>query len=142
MIFVGMEIRQSNAQARAAAYQALGIATAEAFDTWAHDANFSEVWSKSPAAMDSADWRQFALKMTVFARLGETVLLQVEQEILPQDAMDRLGYRGWRTVFEDPKVGCIWPIVRPGVSDAFRGFVEEGRDAMAVDCTPYPVPNP
>ena len=29
MIFVGFEIRQSNVQARAAAYQAIGVATAE-----------------------------------------------------------------------------------------------------------------
>ena len=29
MMFVGMEIRQSNAQARAAAYQSIGVATAQ-----------------------------------------------------------------------------------------------------------------
>ena len=32
MVFVGMEIRTSNVQARAAAYQAIGIATAEWHD--------------------------------------------------------------------------------------------------------------
>ncbi len=142
MIFVGTEIRQSNAQARAAAYQAIGVATADAFDSWAHDPELSQARFKAAAAMDSTDWRRYALKFTVFARLGETVLLQVEQDILPQDAMERLGYRGWKTIFEDPKVGCLWPLIRPGVSDSFRDFVEGGRDPSAIDCSAYAVPAP
>lgn len=140
MIFVGLEIRQSNAQARAAAYQAVGIATAQAFDTWAHDPDFLAARYADPAAMDSTEWRQWALKATVFARLGETVLLQVEQDILPIDAMERLGYGGWRRIFQDPKYRCVWPLIRQGASEAFRAFVEEGQDPDAIDCSQYPVP--
>ena len=140
MIFVGMEIRQSNAQARAAAYQSIGVATAQLIDTWAHDAELAELWFIAPAAMDAADWRAYALKVTAFARLAETVHLQIEQGILQEDAMKRLGYDTWARVFEDPKNGCVWPLIRPGVSEEFRTWVEEARGATEVDCTEFEIP--
>ena len=144
MIFVGLEIRQSNAQAqaaaRAAAYQAIGVATAESFDSWAHDPELFETRYKGAAAMDSTDWQRWALKVTVFARLGETVLLQVEQGILPPDAMDRLGYRGWKEIFNVPKYACVWPLIRPGASASFREFVEGGQDPNAIDCSGFLIP--
>ena len=140
MMFVGMELRQSNAQARAAAYQSIGVATAQLIDTWAHDPEMAEVWFKAPAAMDSADWRALALKQMAFARLGETIQLQIEQDILRDDAMTRLGYGAWTTVFEDPKNACLWPLIRPGVSESFRTWVEEGRGPNEVDCTQFEIP--
>ena len=82
----------------------------------------------------------------VFARLGETTLLQVEQELLPEDAMERLGLSGWRDIFDPsasnyagPKIACVWPLIRPEVSDSFRKFVEEGRDLNAIDCSEFAV---
>lgn len=140
LIFVGIEIRNSTTQARAAAYQALGIATAEAFDTWAHDPELAELWNAQPSSLDSADWRRWTLKLTAFARLGETVWLQTEQGLLPADAMDRLGYRGWRSIFQDPLYGCAWPSIRGGVSDSFRGYVEQAGDPAGLDCSLYPIP--
>ena len=95
MIFAGLEIRQNTIASRAAAYQALGIATATVFDNQAHDRQFlMSVQGKDPAAMDTTDWRQFHSKFTAIARLGETVLLQVEQGLLPDNALERLGYGG------------------------------------------------
>ncbi len=140
LVFVGYEIRQNTVAARAAAYQAIGIATAAAIDNWAHDRQFLMIKQKAADAMDSTDWVQFATKMTVFARLGETVLLQVEQGLLPVDAMERLGYRGWLETFENPKVACIWPLIRPGVSTSFREFVEGAQKADAIDCTSFDIP--
>ena len=52
LIFLSLEIRQSNLQARAAAYQAIGIATAAAFDNLAHDRKFLVLAQKSVDAMD------------------------------------------------------------------------------------------
>ena len=82
--------------------------------------------------MDANDWWQFAMKMTVFARLGETVLLQVEQGLLPPDAIQRLGYGGWASTFATSrqtdefaiKVACIWPLIRGGVSESFHDYVD------------------
>ena len=142
LILLGLEIRQSNVQARASAYQAIGIAIAAAFDSAAHDRQFVVLSQKSPDAMDKADWGQFVAYMTGIARLGETVLLQVEQGLLPPDALERLGFRGWMTIFEveDPKVACIWPLIRPGVSSSFREFVEEAKNVNAIDCSSFDIP--
>ncbi len=140
LIFVGYEIRQNTVAARAAAYQAIGIATAAAWDSWAHDPQFLMVRIKAADAMDAADWGQFATKMTVFARLGETILLQVEQGLLPPDAMERLGFVGWTRLFEEPKRACIWPLIQPGVSKSFREFVEGTQHANEIDCTSFDIP--
>ena len=140
LVFVGYEIHQNTVAARAAAYQAIGIATAAAIDTQAHDRQFLMISQKAADAMDATDWAQFATKLAVFARLGETVLLQVEQGLLPSDAMERLGYRGWMTFFGDPKVACIWPLIQPGVGASFSEFVEGAQKADAIDCTSFNIP--
>ncbi len=75
LIFVGYEIRQNTVAARAAAYQAIGVATAEAFDSLAHDKEMVAIMRKLAEEMKASDWAQYKMKMTVFARLGETVLL-------------------------------------------------------------------
>ena len=148
LVFVGLEIQQNNRLAQAAAYQAIGIASAEVHDNWAHDRQFIvSTEGKEAAAMDTTDWRQWSRKVTVLARLVETVLLQVEQRLLPLDAMERLGFSGWRDIFEPsapnyagPKYACVGPLIRPAVSTAFRQFVEEGRDPDAIDCSGFVIP--
>ena len=112
LAFVGYEIRQNTIASRAAAYQAIGIAGADALDSWAHDEQLWRLQLKKADDMKAADWERFALKMKVFARLGETVHLQVEQGLLPPDAMERLGYRGWVDFLKYPKTACIWPLIR------------------------------
>lgn len=141
LVFVGFEVRQNTIASRAAAYQAIGVATASAFDSWAHDRAYVDLVQKPASDMDAIDWEQFTAKMTVFARLGETVLLQVEQGLLPPDAIQRLGYGGWATTFDAArtdtfalKVACVWPSIRDGVSASFREYVEGSGNADAIDC--------
>jgi hypothetical protein len=100
LVFVGLQIRQNNRLAQAAAYQAIGIAAAAAWDNSAHDRQWVTLQVMDPAEMDAADWLQWYDKFTVWARLGETTLLQVEQGLLPEDAMERLGFSGWAAVFD------------------------------------------
>ena len=72
LVFLSLEIRQSNVQARAAAYQAIGIATATAFDSLAHDRQFLILAQKAAEAMDKAflkEWR--TVKGTALSSLGE-----------------------------------------------------------------------
>ncbi len=140
LVFVGVEIRQNTIASRAAAYQAIGIATADAFHSAALDRQFLVSGSKLAAEMDEIDWLQYASWMAGFARLGETLLLQVEEGILGPDAMERLGYGGWQRIFQDPKGACVWLLIRRGVSPSFREFVEEGQDLQAIDCAGYAVP--
>ena len=140
LVFVGYEIRQNTVAARSAAYQAIGIATASTFDSWAHDQQLLMIRHKAADAMDSTEWIQFATKVTVFARLAETVLLQIEQGLLPLDAMERLGYKGWARISENPKLVCIWPLIRPEVSSSFLEFVEGDQNMDAIDCSSFDIP--
>jgi len=141
LVFVAMEIRQNTISSRAAAYQAIGLAAASALDDMAHDREFFEnVIAKDPAHMDEIDWWQFLRLMAARARLCETLLLQVQEGALLEDAMDRLGCNGWRTVLEDPKTACVWPSVRRWVSASSREFVEEGQDPDRIDCGAYSIP--
>jgi hypothetical protein len=142
LVFVGAEIRQSNAQAKAAAYQAIGTATAAAFDSRAHDPAFEELWLKDPMDMSPVEWQQLTQKFNGIARLGEMILLQIEQGVLDPDAIERLGYAGWQSFLDHPKLACLWPQIRVGVSPEFRALVEEGKDPEAVDCSSYDIPSP
>jgi len=146
-VFLGLEIRQDNSLAQAAAYQQIGVAAAAAWDNQAHDRQFASLQAKDPGDMDVEDWLQWYSKFTVFARLGETTLLQVEQGLLPADAMERLGFSGWGDIFDPtapnyggPKIACVWPLIRPAVSESFRRFVEDGHDLKAIDCSGYTLP--
>jgi hypothetical protein len=95
---------------------------------------------KTADTMDATDWAQLAAKFSGFARLAETILLQIEQGLLPQDAMGRLGYEGWSRINESPKFACVWPLIRDDVSSAFRDFVEGAQNFDAIDCTSFDLP--
>lgn len=140
LLFVGFEIRQNTIAARASAYQSIGVATAEVYDNATHDPEWLVSVQKTPEAMDATDWTRFRYWMTAFARLGETVLLQVEQGLLPPDAMERLGYGGWATIADNPKVWCVWPEIRQEVSNSFREYVERSQDLSTIDCNAFNTP--
>ena len=147
LVFVGVELQQNNKLAQAAAFQAIGIASAAAWDTQANNADFLAMQLKSPDELTATDWLRHYNKFTVWARLAETTLLQVQSELLEADAMETLGFSGWGDIFDPsapnyagPVAACVWPQIRPAVSDSFRAYVERGRDTDAVDCSPYDLP--
>ena len=140
LVFVGYEIRQNTIAARGSAYQALGIATAQAWDSWAHDRQFQTVHNKPPEALDASVWAQMVTKLTVFARLGETVYIQVEQGLLPPDAMERMGYGGFARSFQNPVYYCCWQVIKRGVSESYGDYMEATMTANPVDCSSYNVP--
>ena len=141
LAFVGYEIRQNTIASRAAAYQAIGVAGAMAIDSWVHDVQMWQLQFKTADQMNATDWKRFAAKMRVFARLGETVHLQVEQGLLSPDAMERLGYRGWVNFLQYPEGACIWPWIRYEVGTPFRDFVEGNRRVEEIDCSSFDIPN-
>ncbi len=138
LVFVGYEIRQNTIAARASAYQTIGVATAEAFNSSAHDLRYLETLQKQPEDLTDIEWAQKIAKSTVYARICETVLLQVEQGLLPEDAMERLGCRGWKSTAEEQWMVCAWREVRRWTSDAFRDYVEDSQDFSSVDCSIFP----
>ena len=84
MVFVGWEIRTSNMQARAAAYQAIGAATAEIWAGVGENPQLAVLYGEASdpelvSAWEESYWAQYYAAMVGWERLSETVLLQVEQ---------------------------------------------------------------
>ena len=113
LAFVGMQIRESNIQARAAAYQAIGIATSEFHRGFTPRMNRLMTESSYPEAVkrwNLEDWETVERIETADLRMLETILLQVEQGLLPRDATARLGYN-WGPILSNPAV-CV-SLARP-----------------------------
>ena len=127
LAFVGMQIRESNIQARAAAYQAIGIATSEFHRGFTPSMNRLMTESDYPEAVERwnlENWETAERLFTADLRMLETILLQVEQGLLPADATARLGYN-WGPILSNPAFGCLWPELRTRVGPSVRKFVEE-----------------
>ena len=142
LVFVGVEIRQSTITAKATAYQELGLATAE---VWAGMTDDPELLTTStymtragrvgpvPYPGLEATVKVMANWMTWF-RIAETVHLQVEQGLLPPDAMNELGYE---TTFDNPGAACLWPFARDAMGQSFRTYLERTQDFAQYDCSVF-----
>lgn len=127
LAFVGLQIRESNIQARAAAYQAIGIATSEfhrSFDARLNRLNTESDYPEAVRHWSLADWEAMERMTTADLRMLETILLQVDQGLLPADATTRLGYN-WGPALANPAFACMWPDLRTGVGASVRRFIEE-----------------
>jgi len=127
MVFVGMQIRMSNVQARAAAYATIGIATSEFHRSF--DARLNRLMTESdyPDVVKKwtlADWESAQRIYTADLRMFETILLQVDQGLLPADAMVRLGYN-WGPVLTSPSYACLWPELQTAVGPSVRKAIED-----------------
>jgi hypothetical protein len=137
LAFVGLQIRQSNIQARAAAYQAIGIATSEFHRSFDARMNRLATESDYPEAVKKwtlEDWERTERMFTADLRMLETILLQVEQGLLPSDATARLGYN-WGPILSNPAMACLWPELRTRVGPSVRKFVEDSTpEAQRLPC--------
>ena len=125
LVFVGLEIRQNNRIARAAAYQAIGIAVSESWLAGATNRELAETVDRV-LATDSSSWDPSDLSVSVsylgsVLRLYETTYLQVREGLLPPDALESLG---WSSLDESPFLRRLWPYVRGSVSLDFREYLE------------------
>ncbi len=138
LIFLGLEIRQSNVQAKAAAFQAIGIATAQWHSNVDDRVNrlFTEAYY--PEAIERwtlADWERYKRVQISVARLQETLLLQVEQGLLDENALNSLGYTLEEHPEDDtPAFRCIWPDIRDFVGDTLRNLVDQSIKMIPLDC--------
>lgn len=133
LIFVGIELRNSNVQAKAAAFQAIGIATSEFHQTMddrlnllyeqAFDEKALKTWSYS-------DWLAVDRRLRADLRLFETALLQVEQGLLGEETIVNLGFAAFGENFLSiPAVACLWPRLSQGpgrVGPQVRTWIENG----------------
>ena len=127
LAFVGWQIRESNRQARAAAYQAIGIATSEfhrSFDARLNRLETESDYAEAVKRWTLADWEALERITVADLRMLETVLLEVDQGQLPADAVKRLGYN-WGPALANPAFACMWPDLKPGVGESLRRYIEE-----------------
>jgi len=137
LVFVGMEMRQNNQLARSAAYQTIGIATADGLESLAHDRILAEVLTTSVEDLDAAGWLQTMVWWDSWLRRLETVLIQVEEGLLPNDALERLGYSMWENM-SHPHFICVWPALEEWVGQSVREYIEAHPVPESQGC-PVPV---
>jgi hypothetical protein len=133
LIFVGIELRDSNLQARAAAFQAIGIATSEFHQTMDDRLNLLYEQAFDEEALKTwsfADWLAVDRRLRADLRLFETALLQVEQGLLGDEAIVNLGFAAFGESFLSiPVVACLWPRLSEGpgrVGPQVREWIENG----------------
>ncbi len=127
LAFVGMQIRESNIQARAAAYREIGISTAEFHRGFTDRMNRLTEEGDYPEAVKRwtlEDWDAMARMWTADLRMLEMVLLQVEQGLLPPDSVTRLGYN-WGPILSSPALACLWPELKTRVGPSVRKYIED-----------------
>ena len=128
LLFVGLQFRQSTIAAKAAAYQELGIATAELLQSLAANGELHNIIEQaasseidgisSMSASDlsrAKDWTEGTL------RLYETIYLQVQQGLLEPEALEYLGWAGFR---EGNLLKNMWPHVKDGIPPEFAAYLE------------------
>ena len=128
LVFVGLELRDNARAARASAYQELGIAVTEMWMTQATNRELTdlvrgtegddpEFWER----LGESDRRLVEAFVVANFRLWETVFLQVEQKLLPGDALVALG---WHRFGDTNLVRRTWSRVRPRVTPEFAEYIE------------------
>ncbi|MEE4173721.1 MAG: hypothetical protein V2I57_05660 [Xanthomonadales bacterium] len=145
LIFVGLELRASNVQARAAAFQAIGIATSEFHQTMDDRLNLLYEQAFDPGSIQAwsyTDWLAVDRRVRADVRLFETTFLQVDQGLLPEAAINNLGFAGFGNGFLSvPAIVCLWPRLSQGpgaIGPRARQWIEDGtpvgdRPACPVD---------
>ena len=133
LIFVGIELRNSNVQARAAAFQAIGIATSEFHQTMEDRLNLLYEQAFDEEALKTwsyADWLAVDRRLRADFRLFETALLQIEQGLLGEETIVNLGFAAFGENFLGiPAVACLWPRISQGpgrVGPQVRAWIENG----------------
>jgi hypothetical protein len=138
MVFVGLQIRQSNVQAKAAAYQSIGIATQQYFLN--RGARVIRLYTEAdyPEALSRwtlGDWEVYSNDMLSGLRMMETVQLQVSQDLLDREAMESLGYSlDDHQALATPGFVCLWPTIRGAVGAALRDLIDGSVQEYGFEC--------
>ena len=129
LVFVGYEIRENTKVARAATYQAIGFDVLETFRQHSHDPQFALIRTTAEdstrwAELSEADWFQLKSSLIGSFRAWEGVYRQVEEGLLPEEALGQFGY-GWE--FE-PWHHQLWPSIEGALPDDFAEFIRDWYD--------------
>ena len=126
LVFVGFEIRQNTIASRAAAYQEHGSHLSNQWLALAQDPALVRLYLANEDNWDELteiEKAQLTYVWIVSFRNYETILLQVEEGLLDQDAMDRLG---WGEAFKPGyQVQMLWPDIAKYLNPHMREHLEE-----------------
>ncbi len=125
LVFVGLEVRQNTIASRAAAYQEHGSHLSDQWLALAQDPALTRLFLANEDNWDElteVEKAQLTYVWIASFRSYETILLQVEEGLLDQDAMDRLG---WGEAF-DPgfQVQMLWPDIARNLNPHIREHLE------------------
>jgi hypothetical protein len=133
LVFVGLEIRQNNRLAQAAAYLEVGQMTADNWFNQARDPEYNLLYRQSWVA-DDEWWAE--LSTETVARLAsdlqgairhyETIYLLVELDVLDEAGLTRLGWGGFGDL---PPVRRLWPCLYI-TSEEMRAHLTENWESV------------
>lgn len=128
LIYVALQLRLSNALARAEAYRVVSLRVSEMTGEWAKDEDFIPVVRTTlferTAQMDdlSPDQRtKLVLYYSSSLRIYETIHRQVEAGVLDEDAYDMLG----GVMFRAPVFSDVWQSLGAAYSPDFARLIEK-----------------
>ncbi len=126
LVFVGLEIRQNTAVARAEAYRDVAIFTTDLVTTMAGDREWLALYSRirSGALRDdfSTEERMLvAFRLEALFRQAELVWRQVDNDVLPPTALDLLLAETLRL----PYAREAWVASRPDMPGDFAEFMDQ-----------------
>jgi hypothetical protein len=125
LVFVGLEIRQNTIASRAAAYQEHGSHLSNQWLALAQDPELTRLFLANEdnwEELTRVEKAQLTNTWIAIFRNYETILLQVEEGLLDQDAIERLG---WGEAF-DPgyQVKMLWPDIVENLNPHLREHLE------------------
>ena len=125
LVFVGLEVRQNTIASRAAAYQEHGSHLSDQWLALAQDPALTRLYMANEDNWDELteiEKAQLTYVWVASLRSYETILLQVEEGLLDQDAMDRLG---WGEAFEPGyQAQMLWPDIARNLNPHMREHLE------------------
>jgi hypothetical protein len=125
LVFVGFEVRQNTIANRAAAYQEHGSHLSNQWFALAQDPALARIMFTGEDkwdALNEAEKAQLTYAYIAIFRSYETILLQVEEGLLDQDAMDRLG---WGEAFKPGyQAQMLWPDISRYLNPNIREHLE------------------
>ena len=134
LVFVGVEIRQNNTLAQAAAYESIGSRLADSWETlaleWpelAHKLVKNTLTTEDLEGFSEVEMTQaVGLSVSILRQL-EITWRQVQLGLLDESALNYFGNDA--PVGADAGMGNwerLWPQLRPWMSPDFAAYVEEG----------------
>jgi hypothetical protein len=138
LVFVGFEIRANTTQARAAAYQEIGIATAGLHldvDEWEVRLFVEQFDASSMASWSPEDWHRIFRNWLGVFRIWETLQRQVDLGVLDATDIEAMGFGNTPNIaWDSVAFRCFWPAVQANTSLELVALMEAAAPLDVDDC--------